>query len=295
MRVLLGAGLQPNEEHYRRALEGAGHSLVVGGPTHRDQEEAVVGLVNVENAVAQLREWRRQFVCVRPVLIGDPTSFFDSPDLALAAAPILSTNISVDGLLRTLTFVARGDGWLLGELVQLDRKAKKLVQDASCEWVRSRPGIIGVVQLARFAPLQQLTNLLRRLIDHAHTLLDRLPQEKLSVQDIWNVTLLIAVSIKESELDRDSEIAKLLDGISRDMSGSRKIVLWLDRRISDFFGPLGEGRHLWKLSSEDPLRRTLEHLATNLEERGALEAIFKRRLSQEDIDELLRVLSRQHD
>ena len=295
MRVLLGAGLQPNEEHYRRALEGAGYSVGVSSPTQHDQGEVVVALVNAENAVAQLREWRRQFMCVRLVLIGDPMSFFDSPDLALAAAPTLSTNTSVAGLLRTLTFVARDDGWLLRELLQLDRKAKKLVEDESCEWVRSRPGIIGVVQLARSGPIQQVTNLLRRLIEHAYTLLDRLPQDRLSVQDIWNVTLLIAVSIQESELDRDSEIARLLDRISRDVSGSRKIVLWLDRRIGDYFGPLGEGRHLWKLSSEDPLRLTLEQLATDSEERGALEAIFKRRLSQEDIDELLRVLSRQHD
>jgi hypothetical protein len=142
------------------------------------------------------------------------------------------------------------------------------------------------------APIQQLTNLLRRLIEHAYTLLDTLPKEKLSVQDIWNVTLLIAMPIKESELDRNSEIAKSVDAISRDVTGSRKVVLWFDRRIGDYFGPLGEGRNLWKLSSDDPLRRTLERLATDLVEREALETIFKRRLSQEDIDELLRVLSR---
>lgn len=292
MRVLLGRGLQPNEGHYRLALESAGYGVVDGDPNQQPDEGAAVALVNAENAVAQLNDWRQQFARVHPVLIGDPMSFFDSADLALAAAPTLATNAATDDLMRTLAFFARGDGWLLGELERLDRKAQQLVDDEFCEWVKSRPGIIGIVQLVRFAPIQQLTNLLRRLIGHAYTLLDRLPQEKLSVQDIWNVTLLIAVPIKESELDRDSEIAKALDTISRDMTGSRKVVLWFDRGIADYFGPLGEGRHLWKLSSDDPLRRTLERLATDSVEREALETIFKRRLSQEDIDELLRVLSR---
>jgi hypothetical protein len=130
------------------------------------------------------------------------------------------------------------------------------------------------------------------LIQHAYSLLDRLPREKLSVQDIWNVTLLIAVPIKELDLGRDSDIARSLHSISRDVTGSRKVVLWLDRRVADYFGPLGEGRQLWKLSSDDPLRGTLERLATDSVEREALEMVFKRRLSQENIEELLRVLSR---
>lgn len=292
MLVLLGADLQPNEGYYRLALDNAGYRVGAGEPAQQHPEGAVVGLVNAENAAAQLNEWRQQFTRVRLVLIGDPTSFSDSADLALAAAPTLAANAATDDLLRTLAFLNRGDGWLLGELLQLDRNAKQMVDDEFCEWVRSRPGIIGIVQVARFAPIQQLTNMLRRLIEHAYNLLDRLPQEKLSVQDIWNVTLLIAVPTKDSELDRDSEIARSLHAISRDVTGSRKMVLWFDRRVADYFGSLGEGRHFWKLSSDDPLRQTLERLATDSVEREALEMIFKRRLSQEDIEELLRVLSR---
>jgi hypothetical protein len=293
MLVLLGAGLQPNEGHYRLALEREGYRVATGDPAPQLQDNAAIALVNPDNAVAQLEEWRHQFARVRPVLIGDPTSFFDSADLALAAAPTLAEDAATDDLLRTVAFISRGDGWLLGELLQLDRNATQLADDEFCEWVRSRPGIIGIVQLARFAPIKQPTNILHRLIEHAYTLLDRLPQEKLSIQDIWNVTLLIALPIRESELDRDSDTARLLHSISADVTGSRKVVLWFDRRVRDYFGPLGEGRHLWKLSSDDPLRQTLERVATDPVEREALEIIFKRRLSQEDIDELLRVLSRQ--
>lgn len=284
--------LQPSEEHYRLALERAGYRVVAGDRAEQHQDGTAIALVNTENAVRQLKEWRKQFARVRPVLIGDPASFFDSADLDLAAAPTLAANASTDDLLRMLAFLGRGDGWLLGELLQLDRNAKQIVDDELCQWVRSRPGIIGIVQLARFAAIEQLTNILRRLIEHAYNLLDRLPQEKLSVQDMWNVTLLIAVPIMESELDRDSDIARSLHSISLDVTGSRKLILWFDRRVGDYFGPLGAGRHLWKLSSDDPLRQTLGRLAADSVEREALEIVFKRRLSQEDIDELLRVLGR---
>jgi hypothetical protein len=292
MLVLLGAGLQPNEGHYRLALESEGYRVAGRDPAEQHPDGTVVGLVNAENADAQLNEWRRQFARVRPVLIGDAMSFSDSADMALATAPTLPANAATEVLLRIMALLSRGGGWLLAELVHLDRNAKQLAGDEFCEWVRSRPGIIGIVQAARFAPIQQLTSNLRRLIQHAYSLLDRLPREKLSVQDIWNVTLLIAVPIKELDLGRDSDIARSLHSISRDVTGSRKVVLWLDRRVADYFGPLGEGRQLWKLSSDDPLRGTLERLATDSVEREALEMVFKRRLSQENIEELLRVLSR---
>jgi len=284
--------LQPREEHYRLALESAGYHVTVGDLTQQHHDGEAIALVNTENAVAQLRVWRQKFARVRPVVIGDPLSLVDSADLSLAAAPTLTPNVHADYVTRTLAFVSRGGGWLLGELQRLDRNAQRLVDDELCQWVRSRPGIIGIVQIARFATIEQMTNTLRRLIEHAYNLLDRLPQEKLSVQDIWNVNLLIAVPMMESELDQNSDVARSLRSISFDVRGSRKIILWFDRRVSDYFGPLGQGHHLWKLSSDDPLRQTLERVAADSAERDALEIVFKRRLSQENIDELLRVLGR---
>jgi hypothetical protein len=292
MRVLVGAGVELNEGRYTSALAGAGYIVAATGSADRG-EEAVLALVNAQNAVSELGELRAEFPRVRPILIGEPMSFFDSPDLALAAAPILSPTASTEDLLRTLEFLARGVGWLARELVQLDSKAKQLVMDELCGWVRSRPGIIGIIQLARLAPTE-VPILARRLIGHAHGVLDRLPREQLSVEDIWNVTLLISVPMKESELDRHSEIAKLLDEISHDLTGSRKVVLWFDRHLSDYFGSLGEGQHnIWKLSSDDPLRQTLDRVAIDLVERQALEVIFKRRLSQQDIEDLFKTLGKQ--
>ena len=291
MRVLVGTGMELNEGRYTSALARAGYIVAAKGSADQ-REETVVAIVNAQNAVPELGELRAEFPRVRPILIGEPMSFFDSPDLALAAAPTLPTTASTEDLIRTLEFLARGGDWLARELVQLDSKAKQLVTDGLCEWVRSRPGIIGMVQLARLAPTQ-VPILARRLIGHAHGVLDRLPREQLSVEDIWNVTLLISVPMKESEFKRNSEIAKSFDEISRDVTGSRKVVLWFDRHLSDYFGPLGEGHDIWKLSSDDPLRQTLDRVATDPVEREALEVIFKRRLSQQDIEDLFKILGRQ--
>ena len=295
MRVLLGTAVQPNEDRYRLALESAGYSVVAEDQPQQYQESTVIALCQADSADAQLKVWRQQFARVRPIVTGDPVYSLRTQDLALAAAPALAANFTTEELLRAVAFVSRGNEWLLGELVRLDRNAKRLVDDELCEWVRSRPGIIGIVQIGRLTPILQLENVLRRLIAHAYTLLDRLPQQELSFEDIWNVTLLIAVPIKEMEYDRDVDTAKSLEKVTRDVTGSRKVILWLDRSLDEYFGPLGAGSSSWKLSSDDPLRVKLESLATNLVERNALEIIFKRRLSQEDIDELLKVLGAAND
>jgi hypothetical protein len=244
------------------------------------------------DSATQLIELRKQSVRVLPVLIGDSTSFFDVPDLTLASAPSLDSEPSGDDLLRTIEFVSRGDGWLLRELLRLDKHAKLIIGDELCEWVRSRHGIIGIVRLARLESTGYLMRVLRRTIESAYSLLDNLPRDKFSVQDVWNVTLLIAVPIKEAERKRDSDLNRSLNEIPRDLNGARKIVLCLDKGIRDYFGPLSLGHDPSEMSSIDPLRETLARFATDPKERDALEVIFKSRLSQEDIDQLMLVLGR---
>jgi hypothetical protein len=201
---LLGGSLKPYEKQYSRALESAGHRFVGGDSDPIHPHGAVAGLVNVEDAADQLRKWRQRFERVRPIIMGPPTAFNDSEDLIVAAAPTLSPTADTAELLQILTLLSRSDGWLLEQLSKLDRNAKQLIGDDLCEWVRSRPGIIGIVQLARITPNRQSDTILRRLIEHAYTLLDGLPSKELSVQDVWNVTLLIAVPIRQSEIDRAS-------------------------------------------------------------------------------------------
>jgi hypothetical protein len=292
MRVLLGASLRRNEKFYRLALENAGYVVTTEGPSQQSVNDTVVALMTSGDVVSQLSELRKQSARVLPVLIGDSTSFIDSPDLTLASAPTLPMEASVDELLRSIEFVSRGDGWLLRELLRVDKHAKQILGDDVCEWVRSRHGIIGILRFACMESTGHLTSLLRRSIEHAYTLLDNLPRQQFSVQDVWNVTLMIAVPIKEAERKRDPDLNRSLDEISRDLNGARKIVLCLDEEIRDYFGPLSLGHDLSKLSGMDPLRETLARLATDSKERDALEVIFKSRLSQEDIDQLMLVLGR---
>jgi hypothetical protein len=292
MRVLLGASLRSNEQFYRLTLENAGYVVSLDGQSQTSDIDTVVALMTSDEFDSQLRELRKRSVRVLPVLIGGSTSFIDSVDLALASAPNLPIDATGDELLRTIGFVSRGDGWLLKELLGIDENAKQIAGNDICEWVRSRHGIIGIIRFAESESRKPSTSLLRRLIEQAYTLLDDLPRQQFSVQDVWNVTLLIAVPMKQTERQQDTDLDRSLDQVSRDLSGARKIVLWLDKGIRDYFGPLTLGHHLTELPGVDPLRSTLARLATDLKERDALEVIFKSRLSQEDIDQLMQVLGR---
>lgn len=291
--VVFGANLQQYIERYRDVLEQNGYSVGATRSSSAGEGRPTIGLTSTENAVFQLAEWRRSFAVVHPVLFGGSNSFLDSSDLALATAPVLSTNASAKELLRTLSFVSRDDRWLLYELARLESGATRLIADETCAWIRSRPGILGLVQFGALTTADESANLLQRLIQHAYMILDGLPQDKLSIADIWNVTLLISVPLQESERDQATSIGPVLDRFARDVNGSRKIILWLDKEIDDYFGPLGKGHAPWRMNTGDPLRQTLDRIAANDVERDALEVVFKKRLSQDDIDRLLAALTPQ--
>jgi hypothetical protein len=278
-------------ENYSEIVKNWGYNIQVGIPRVPKTGGTAITISTVENASNWLKEVRRFFTDVRPVLIGDAPSLIESKDLSVASAPVLPAGATADDLMRILAFLARNAGWLFEELSKLHKNTVQLVEQELCEWVRSRPGIIGITRLARFPARPQLRSLIKQLIQHSYAALDSLPKEKLTFQDMWNITLLIAVPIKESEVDRESDLFKELDAVSRDVSGSRKTILWFDRTVADHFGPVGEG-HDWQLATDDPLRRSLDELASDPVEREVLKNIFKRKLSQSDIDELLRVLSR---
>jgi hypothetical protein len=293
VNVVFGANLQRYIEQHRVALEQNGYSVGATRSSSESERRPTVGLTSSENAVSELAEWRRSFAVVRPVLFGRPNSFFDSSDLALATAPVLTTDAPASDLLRILSFLSRDDRWLLHELSELGSAVTRLIADETCAWIRSRPGILGLVQFGALTPAAASTILLQRLIQHAYVVLDGLPQDKLSIADIWNVTLLISVPLQESERDQNTSIGPVLDRFARDVNGSRKIILWLDKDLGNFFGPLGKGQAPGRINADDPLRQTLDKIAANPVERDALEVVFKKRLSQDDIDRLLMALTSQ--
>lgn len=292
MLVFLSASLQRNNEFYRSALENAGHEVIAESSSRPPVGDSVAALMTTDAAHNQLAQLRKQFARVFPVLIGDTASFVDSSDLTLASAPTLSRHASVEELMRMIDLVSRGNGWLLRELIRIDEIAKQVVGDEMCEWVRCRDGIIGLLRFAYIEPSLHATNLLRRSIEYSYALLDNLPRQKFSLQDVWNVTLIVAVPVKKAEFNRNPTLFRPLDGLSQDLTGARKIVMYLDEGIHEYFGPLSLSHTLSELSATDPLREALTRLAVDSTERDALEAIFKSRLSQEDIDRLTQVLGR---
>jgi hypothetical protein len=182
---------------------------------------------------------------------------------------------------------------LLDSLRNIDPDAAVIYSDEVCAWVRCRLAIVGRVQLNKSdadASPEKLSSSIKQLTNHAYAVLDELPDDQLSFEDLWNLVLLISVPWTQTELEKRTKIVETLAEFATDISRSRKLILWSDVLPEEHFGSLGAGDKPWSPPSGDPLRETVKKFARNPDEDNALEALFKRRLSDEDIDDLIRVL-----
>jgi hypothetical protein len=178
----------------------------------------------------------------------------------------------------------------LATLIKLnDPHAEPLAADETCEWVRSRFAIVGRVCVETKVSPSELRDLIDQRTAHAYAALDQLSESELSFADLWNLLLVIAVPWTRTEARSLPEIDKLLESTATDTSGSRKIILWADSSLEAHLGDLGHGNSISPRSG-DPLRDSVIQVALSEEERNALEALFKRRIQDEDVDELIRVL-----
>lgn len=184
---------------------------------------------------------------------------------------------------------------LLDSMKLIDPKATLLYRDERCEWVRSALAIVGKIQVAtgdKDTSPRTLSSSLTKLISHAYSVLDTLPDEQLSFEDLWNLLLLISVPWTRPEVRDRADIVNILSAFATDISGSRKLILWADTSLERYLGSLGSGAGSWVPPSGDPLRDTVMEFARNKTERKVFELLFKRRLADQDIDDLIRVLSR---
>jgi hypothetical protein len=182
---------------------------------------------------------------------------------------------------------------LLDSVIRLDPKAMTIYRDEQCEWVRCRLAIVGKIQLDRpeaYVAAQKLTSSLKKLTAHAYAVLDELSDEQLSFEDLWNLLLLIAVPWTRADIRKHADIADVLSTFATDVSGSRKVILWADTPLEQHLGSLGAGAKPWIPPSGDPLRDAVTGFARSDAEHDAFEVLFKRRIEDEDIDELIRVL-----
>lgn len=177
-------------------------------------------------------------------------------------------------------------------LRRFDPHADVLAKTERCEWVRSNIGILGLVHISEKSTGELLRDQIRQALRDAHAILDALPENRLSLEDLWNLLLFISVPWTKAEIEANVDVANVLSQVSQDTSASRKVVLPQDSSLRRHIGPMDARGTPWMPSSADPLREAIWEVARDTEERGALEALFKPRISEADLDSLIRALSR---
>lgn len=181
------------------------------------------------------------------------------------------------------------------DIKRIDENAKVLVEDNSCQWIRSQMGIVGLVRIDAKVSSEGLNELFSTQVAHSYGMLDRLPQSALSSDDVWNLLLIVSVPWGEDEMRDMPDVAAVLNEYAQNMEGSRKIILWKGSSLDKHLGPLGEGIISWMPSSADPLREAVESAVRDDVERDAIEVLFKRRITDEDFERLIHALGRRID
>ena len=273
-------------------VEEAG--LMVVAEPHALGKEPTVAILGAGSAVVELADLHQRSADVWPVIAGPVDLPLNEENLEIIAAPALRVSASAADVSKAVAFGGRKDGWLHSELIEQDPLARRVAGDALCEWVKARPGVVGCVHLGCLGSAS-CTRVLGPLINHAYRQLDVLPRDELSVEDMWNVVLLVAVPVSEAECREINELHAELVAVSRDVRGARKVLLWWGETPTEKFGPLGSTIGVGRQTSADPLRAVLDETARDRVEREALELVFKARLTQEDVGRLVESLSREDD
>lgn len=228
---------------------------------------------------------------VFPVLVGDISLLSSASSPLLKLATVVSDAASrdvVDAVRRTLK---RADA-LVAALRPIDSTVESLSQNAVCECARCSVGIVVYANVRQDCSVVNLAEQLELIRHSSYALVDRIPTEKLSTDDLWALMLVVTVPWSRSELDKMPSEAAVLSRFVRNTQGSRKIVLTTDQTLSALVGPVASSESTWRPTSDDPLREQLSLSARDSEEREALGMIFKRRFTGDDIDQLIAVLGR---
>jgi len=182
---------------------------------------------------------------------------------------------------------------LYTSLVSQHWSAERLSQDSECEWVRCWFGILGLVEIPDGTSDSEVPSVLSSRIDHAHSVLDELPEEKLNFDELWNVTLLVKVPWGAEDLAEHSEAAAALSRTIANTAGSRKVIVWKGEGLLAHVGRLGTGGGSWRPTSGDPIRETLIARAKDDAEKDAINILLDGgRISDSKLDDLVRVFAR---
>jgi len=226
-----------------------------------------------------------------PLIVGEGGQIAEDASFLLRLAPFLEQ--AVDGAIQnTVRGLLQRSAWLYRELASVDPDTELLTQNSQCEWDKCSVGVVGVVRVPLIASTQSLSEQLELLRLNAYAAIDRIPTGRLSTDDLWTLLLVIAVPWSREELNsRDAESAILRKFVG-DTIGSRKLIMSCDESVRVLLGPVAGSRSTWLPTSNDPLRDQLFASVKNPEELGALEVLFKKRLSADDFDRLITALRR---
>lgn len=217
----------------------------------------------------------------------------DSEVSAIDAADTLQENFAADDLKRKVFSLLSRRGYLLLLLQDLDASAEQLARTESCEWVRSRIAIVGLTTITkREQDGPKLRSQISRAVTGAHALLDSLPDTLFTINDAWNLVLLISLPWSEQEAIITQSLFDVLAEVERDLGGSRKILLWRGTSPSHHLDRFSHDGTSWVPSSPDPLRDAVRQVARNTDEAAALEVLFRSRITEGDLEHLIDILAK---
>jgi hypothetical protein len=185
-----------------------------------------------------------------------------------------------------------GERNVLDELAALDPTTQTLFQSPVCGWARAHIGIIGWVVLPSSSALG-IERAWNDLVDFAYGELDKIPAAVLPVEDLWNAALFLEVPWRRRDPTTPAAVHTTVGTLTHDVHGTRKIALWADQPLSEHLGPLGKTNDSAGESAlGDPLGDFARSTARDSQERDALMLLFKRKLTDNEVDHLVVVLGR---
>lgn len=219
-----------------------------------------------------------------PVVHGEWQESIELP-LFLESAPVITSLRELPEVVRRVVVQWRP---LQSELEATGLAVEPLVQNALCDWVKSQVGIVGRISLRTDeADMQRRLALLRQ---QAHETIDRVPLSKLSLNEVWNLLLVVRLPWQRDEiLQKEQEWTVLREFIS-DVRGSRKLLQYADTPLASLLGPFDSQRSSAGRTYEDPFLDELETIALDPKELKALKLLFKRRFSATDLTALEKAL-----
>jgi hypothetical protein len=226
-----------------------------------------------------------------PLVVSEGDKIATDASRLLRLAPVLMHPVE-ELIQESVRSLLQHSAWLNRQLAAVDPETELLTQNSQCEWDRCSIGVVGAVRVPSNSSVPNLTEQLELLRLNAYAAIDHVPAARLSTDELWTLLLVVAVPWSSEELKTRSAESSILRDFVSDTIGSRKLIVPSDEWVGGLLSPVASGGPNWHPTTDDPLRDQLGESVENPEELAALEVLFKKRLSAEDFDRLVKLLGR---